>query len=191
MDGLILHGTRIFMLVQSALLPTVLELAHSVGHEGVQKTLHRLRGQFYIEGDRAHVRDFVHACAVCKNKVDPLQPAGLLQPLEVPSQVWSDISLDFIEGLPRVNGKSVILTVVDRFSKHAHFIVSVIRIQRHRLPRRSSRPSFACTGSPTPLSATGIPCSLAMCGGICSSWRGSNSASVRCSTRKLTASRKQ
>jgi len=43
-DGLILHGTRIFMLVQSALLPTVLELAHSVGHEGVLKTLHRLRG---------------------------------------------------------------------------------------------------------------------------------------------------
>ena len=36
--------------------------------------------------------------------------------------MWSDISLDFIEGLSRVNGKSVILTVVDRLSKHAHFI---------------------------------------------------------------------
>jgi len=42
-DGLILHGTRVFVPAQSALLPTVLELAHSVGHEGVQKTLHRLR----------------------------------------------------------------------------------------------------------------------------------------------------
>ena len=30
--------------------------------------------------------------------------------------------MDFIEGLPRVQGKSVILTVVGRFSKHAHFI---------------------------------------------------------------------
>ena len=30
--------------------------------------------------------------------------------------------MDFVEGCPRVGGKSIILTVVDRFSKMAHFI---------------------------------------------------------------------
>ena len=42
--------------------------------------------------------------------------------MEVPQQVWDDIAMDFINGLPKVGGKSVILTVVDRFSKYAHFI---------------------------------------------------------------------
>jgi len=33
-----------------------------------------------------------------------------------------DIGMDFIEALPKVGGKTVILTVVDYFSKYAHFI---------------------------------------------------------------------
>jgi hypothetical protein len=36
--------------------------------------------------------------------------------------IWSDIAMDFIEALPKVNNKTVILTVVDRLSKEAHFI---------------------------------------------------------------------
>lgn len=30
--------------------------------------------------------------------------------------------MDFIEALPKVFGKSIILTIVDQLSKHAHFI---------------------------------------------------------------------
>jgi hypothetical protein len=122
-EGLLLHGRRIFVPDHDDLRHQVLLLAHSSGHEGVQKTLHRLRADFYIPGDRALVQDWVRSCEICqRNKTETLRPAGMLQPLEVPSQVWADISMDFIEGLPKVGGKSVILTVVDRFSKYAHFI---------------------------------------------------------------------
>lgn len=63
------------------------------------------------------------SCSPCqRNKTDHLHLAGLLQPLPIPSMVWADISMDFIDRLPKVGGKSVVLTVVDRFSKYSHFI---------------------------------------------------------------------
>jgi hypothetical protein len=40
----------------------------------------------------------------------------------VPQGIWTYVALDFIEALPQVRGKSVILTVVDRFNKYYHFI---------------------------------------------------------------------
>jgi hypothetical protein len=69
--------------------------------------------------------------------------------------VWADISMDFIEWLPKVGGKSVILTVVDHFSKYAHFIAlghpytasSVIRASFDGRINCSYRPTHAFTTS--------------------------------------------
>ena len=45
----------------------------------------------------------------------------MLLPLSIPSQRWEEVSKDFITGLPNSEGKSVIMVVVDRLNKYAHF----------------------------------------------------------------------
>jgi hypothetical protein len=98
-------------------------VSHGAGHEGTENMLHRLQVDFFVPGARAVVCEWVHSYLNYQwNKMEQLYPAGLLQPLQVPSVVWEDITVDFIEGLPKVSDKSCILTVVDRFSIYAPFL---------------------------------------------------------------------
>lgn len=92
------------------------------GHSGTQATYQRVKKVFYWRGLKADVVQFVQQCATCqKAKSERTHPAGLLQPLPVSQGVWEDMTMDFIEGLPKSDGFDTILVVVDRFSKYSHF----------------------------------------------------------------------
>lgn len=43
-------------------------------------------------------------------------------PLRHSGQLSTHLTMDFIEGLPKSNGKEIILVVVERYTKYAHFI---------------------------------------------------------------------
>ena len=67
---------------------------------------------------KAYIKAFVRECDVCQRiKSETFALAGLLQPLEIPTIPWIDVSLDFVEGLPKSQGYEVILVVVDRLTK--------------------------------------------------------------------------
>ncbi|KAJ7949788.1 Ty3/gypsy retrotransposon protein [Quillaja saponaria] len=93
------------------------------GHGGYLKTLKRVSKSFYWPNLKQEVKQYVQNCLHCQqNKYQALAPAGLLQPLPIPDQIWEDVSMDFIVGLPKSNSFDTILVVVDRLSKYAHFI---------------------------------------------------------------------
>ena len=65
----------------------------------------------------------IRECDVCQRcKYDNSTPAGLIQPLPIPAIAWTQVSMDFVEGLPLLWGKEVIFVVVDRLTKYAYFI---------------------------------------------------------------------
>jgi hypothetical protein len=125
LDGLIFVKGKLFIPSKSDFKQTLLEEFHSSplgGHSGVHRTFGRLQENVFWHGMRKEVSEFVKACLVCQ-QTKPMthSPYGLLQPLPIPDRVWEDISLDFVIGLPSFQTNTVILVVVDRLSKAAHF----------------------------------------------------------------------
>jgi len=90
------------------------------GHSGFLKTYNRVKTEFFWDGLKSDIQKFVVECLVCQqNKVETFKIPGLLQPLSIPSQCWEEVSMDFITGLPKSEGKSVIMVVVDKLTKYA------------------------------------------------------------------------
>ena len=96
-DGLILYKQRVHIPSSSPILQEVLHAIHNSTHEGSEKTLHRFQQTFHTPRAKQTVQQYVSDCTVRQcNKTEHLHPAGLLQPLPIPEQIWEDISMDFI-----------------------------------------------------------------------------------------------
>jgi len=71
---------------------------------------------------KTNICEFFASCDIFqRNKGETVKTPRELQPLPIPTQIWTDISMDFIVGLPKAGNKSIIMVVVDRLSKYYHF----------------------------------------------------------------------
>lgn len=125
-EGLLYWKERLVIPNQRSLVQQVLAEYHTTpirGHVGVTKTIAKFSAQFYWPKLREDVNEFVKSCSICQqaNTSNTLR-AWLLNPLPIPTQVWEDVAMNFITGLPSYYGFNVITVIVDILSKYAHFV---------------------------------------------------------------------
>nr|GEV13950.1 hypothetical protein [Tanacetum cinerariifolium] len=87
------------------------------------KMYYDLRDRYWWPRMKKDIVEYVSKCLTClKVKAEHQRPFGLLQQPEILVWNWDGIAMDFVTKLPRTSsGHDIILVMVDRFTKFAHF----------------------------------------------------------------------
>ncbi|GKC20657.1 putative reverse transcriptase domain-containing protein [Tanacetum coccineum] len=115
------------VLVYGNLRTLIVNEAHATRysiHPGADKMYYDLRGLYWWPGMKKDIATYVSKCLTCsKVKAEHQKPSGLLQQPEIPEWKWENITMDFINKLPRTSsGHDSIWVIVDRLTKSAHFL---------------------------------------------------------------------
>jgi hypothetical protein len=99
------------------------------GHQGINKTLERVKTTFSFPRVKETVKKIINQCLTCKKaKARRHKPYGELQPIPVARRPWDSITMDFITKLPLSLDPATntaydsILVIVDRLTKFSYFI---------------------------------------------------------------------
>lgn len=96
---------------------------HVCGHNGAHRTYLSVSNSYYWPNMFKDIKRAVSQCPSClQAKPSHERTAGLLNPLSIPEDRWSSVSMDFVTGLPTSDSFDMIMVVVDRLTKSAHFI---------------------------------------------------------------------
>ena len=120
------YQERLYVPEHDALRLRLLQDHHdspAAGHPGRAKTFELLSHTYYWPTMRKDTERFVANCHTCqRTKATRRGPHGVLRPLSTPNQPWTDISMDFVTGLPPSGEIDAIWVVVDRLTKQRHFV---------------------------------------------------------------------
>ncbi len=76
--------------------------------------LELLKRNYWCPGLKEDIRKYVQEYfKYQQNKVQHQKKPGELYPLEIPYELWQEISIDIIGPLPRSNGMDTIIVIVD------------------------------------------------------------------------------
>lgn len=101
------------------------------GHPGTTKTVEHIQRSFSFPQMRQRVLSYIKRCEHCqRNKAERHAKYGHIQFRTPPTQPWDEVTMDFITKLPISEDKAtrvnydMILVMVDRLTKYAHFIAA-------------------------------------------------------------------
>jgi len=170
-DNVILYKDRFYLVLDSGLKKKILTVVHDsplADHQGFFKTYRKIREMFSWKGLKQDVMQYINECLTCQQiKSEHTLPAGLLQPLPISEQKWESISMEFITGLPKVQGKHCIYVVVDILTKFSEFYAIPIEYNAVQVERSSN--FMGCRGTS---SGRGRVSLLGHSGGSCLDWWG-------------------
>ena len=99
----------------------------AIGHLSTERMLETARRHYYWPGMKEMIQRFICNCHIYRQaKVARNTYYSLLQPLPVPEQAWTNITMDFVVRLPKCKAYgqiyNAILMVINWLSKEKHYI---------------------------------------------------------------------
>lgn len=97
---------------------------HRLAHQGTTRTLNKLREVAWWPGMSQQVAQFVLSCQACQHQKQgrPQKPPAVLT--DVPQKKFARLHMDFLLGLPLVDGYDSILVVEDALTRFIHLIAA-------------------------------------------------------------------
>ncbi|EAL73790.1 hypothetical protein DDB_G0267306 [Dictyostelium discoideum AX4] len=124
-------GFKKLIIIDKETIHTVIREYHDTkysGHYALDITYNNIRQDYYFKEMFSIIKRYIKSCATCQLKINR-KDNGILQSLEIPFEVWRDISIDFLS-LPKtmyaLNGFTVevdqVCVIVCRLSKMVNIV---------------------------------------------------------------------
>ena len=120
------HDNRQVIILPRALISGVLRQAHGTmltGHGSIDKTLSRLRSQYYWPYMRDDVTDFIRECSRCQKNIKDGHTGGKLHPLPLCTATNQRIHCDLFGPLKTISSKAHVLCITDAHTKFVELVV--------------------------------------------------------------------